>query len=93
MRCKIGTNIVDATRPLFGIGVIQTWMRHPQLGTVARVKFASGIKLVTRANCRSANLPMPVAIEIRRAKATAEEKALAKQYGLTVRQYREAIQE
>lgn len=91
MKPSIGTSVIDSSRPNLGVGVLQCWTTHPQLGKVCRVRFAAGIKLVTRKHCRYATSPAPRVI-VRKPPVMSDEALIAKRYGLTVRQYREAIE-
>ena len=87
-RPRIGSTVIDTTRRELGEGVLQFWTHFPTLGRCARVKFALGLKFVREVDMSFAPRPRYVSRE-----ATAEEQAAARRFGLTVRQYREAVSE
>lgn len=83
----VGAIVIDTSRPDLGAGTLRNWYVMSNR-VYADVKFSSGIKRVRRDNCvcavgrktRPPDQPF-----------TAEEKAMAKRYGLTPRQYRSAM--
>ena len=76
---RIGATIIDVTRRELGTGVLQLWFTQRNAGRYARVKFGCGV--------RDGH-----AVPAHRAPELSEDERLAMVFGLTVRQYRRAIQ-
>ena len=80
---RIGSTIIDNTRRELGHGIIQKWVNCPLKGRYARVKFTVGVRCVRVKNARYPGYGNAGRKPTTRLKAA--------MFGLTARQYREAI--
>lgn len=77
---RIGSIVIDRTRPELGDGMLLKLFTHPRQGERASVRFACGRKVIRRCDCiRRGGRPRSV------------ERKLADSWGISLESYRRAM--